>query len=204
MILSSLYFAPISQFALYVQKGPAFKRDIHEHFTKQSYRNRCEIMAANKVLSLSIPLKKYANNTAISAIEISYDENWPALHWKSIESAYRKAPFFEYYADRYYSIFFEQQEKFLIDFNSKLESKLSQDLKIELQEVSSESYEEQYPDWRCIINPKTKTKKFTFPHYYQVFEERHGFVEDLSIIDLLFNLGPSARDYLNRITISEE
>lgn len=202
--LLELHYLPCVQYFIQLLKYEKVILEQHEHYQKRSYRNRCHIMGANGLLRLSIPLQSGKNQQMnIREVKISYQENWQQLHWKSITSAYRNAPFFEYYAD-YLAPLFEQKEIFLFDWNYKLLLQLIELLQLENNTQCSEQYEPKPPfpivDLRNSIQAKKSRHKevlhFEVNPYAQVFEERHGFVPNLSILDLLFCTGPQAILYL--------
>lgn len=201
MILPSSYFAPIVQYALIAQ-GNSYAIESKENFVKQSFRSRCEIAAANGKLSLVVPLKKRKNHTPIEEVEVSYAEGWQKLHWRSIESAYRGSPYFEFYEDEIRPLVF-LETNLLLERNEQIERELKEILRINSKATRTSDYQSQSMDWRNIIHPKNKldTMGVNFPKYIQVFEEKHGFIPNLSILDLLFNLGPDCKTYLEKLTI---
>jgi len=173
--------------------------ECHENYTKRSYRNRCHIAGANGMLRLSIPLEKGKNQqTPIQEVRISYEEPWQAQHWQSIQSAYGNAPFFEYYAD-YIRPFFEQRYEFLFAWNEALLQQLLEILQLPQPECSPTFWQTpptDIKDFRNIITPKdsgsTQDAQFQPQPYVQVFADKHGFMPNLSIVDLLFCTGPEA------------
>lgn len=202
MILPTAYFPSIGQFALAFQAG-AYLLEKQEHFVKQSYRNRCEIYGANGKQKLVVPVK-WRNHSPVHEVELSYAENWQKLHWKSLESAYRASPFFDFYEEEFRPYFEQKEIQYLLEWNSQLEQRVCEllDLKIEVKET--ESYKTSHPDYRKLISPKKKTfsQKLDFPPYLQVFGDKHGFIPNLSILDLLFNLGPESTTYLENLKIN--
>jgi len=178
--------------------------DIFENYIKQTYRNRCCIYAANGKLSLSIPvIKTTGNHTKVKDIEIDYSQPWQRLHWRSIESAYNTSPFFLYYRDAF-EPFYQKQTKFLIDFNTSILTTISKLCKFQCKIKFTEKYAEQTDsiiDFRNTFSPKIKPEQqLSFPHYTQVFGEKHGFIADLSILDLLFNEGKFSKEYLIKMS----
>lgn len=199
LTLSSSCFAPIIQFTL-ISGIENYKIESKEHFVKQSFRSRYQIYGANGLLNLVVPLKKWKNHTPIEKIEVSYDEDWQQLHWRSIESAYRASPFFEFYDEEIKPLVFSKEVN-LIQRNTRIESTILKILGIPTINVFTKSYDQQEPDWRMLINPKNKVEieSFSMPKYIQVFEDKHGFIPNLSILDLLFNLGPESKLYLKQL-----
>jgi len=204
LILSTAYLAPIAHYHL-IKKHGKYLLDGKEHFVKRSQRNRCKILAANGKLSLSIPLKKYTHNDLSEAIKISYEEDWQSQHWKSIQSAYSKSAFFEFYADDFKPFFDEDLTDDLLAFNQLIEDKVLSLLEIDVERNLSSKYLEQEPDWRELLSPKSSEidNNSFFPFYQQVFGSPNDFYPNLSIIDLLFNLGPASRRYLDEVKILE-
>ena len=194
------YFGPIEEFA-YLSQNEEVKYEVKEHFLKQSYRNRCVIYGANGLLRLTVPLVlKSREKTAMENIKISYAENWQSHHWHSIQSAYKNSPFFDFYEEMILPLFFEQFET-LKELNIKTHEVIKQCLQL----TCKASYNEEFSpysenDLRLRIHPK-KEPTVELSRYIQVFEERHGFHPNLSILDLLFNEGPSALIYLQNIKL---
>ncbi|MBL4707673.1 MAG: WbqC family protein [Flavobacteriales bacterium] len=199
MILPSSYFSSIFQFALIAQEKK-YEIEYYEHFIKQSFRSRCEIYGANGKLSLVVPLQKRRNNTPIQNIKVSYEEKWQHLHWKSIESAYRASPYFEFYEEDLKPLVFLKIES-LLERNQVLETEIKSLLGITTEVVQTSLYSPSQPDYREKIHPKNKDLLLAvkFPKYIQVFEEKDGFIPNLSILDLVFNLGPESKSYLQNI-----
>ena len=196
-LLPTAYLAPISYYAILLQHENC-SIEMHEHFIKQSIRNRCEIYGANGKLRLTIPKeRKGSSKTIIQELKISYKDNWQKLHWNAIVSAYNSSPFFEYYKDELQPIF-EEKEDYLVMFNSKLQNTII-DL---LQEENITKNTKEYlhtGDFSDLRNHNWELKEQL--KYNQVFMEKHGFIPNLSILDLLFNLGPESADYLNNVLI---
>ncbi len=194
-LLPTAYLAPISYYAILLQQVYC-KVEYHENFVKQSIRNRCEIYGANGKLRLTIPKQREGSSkTIITNIKISYKDRWHKEHWNAIVSAYNSSPFFEHYKDEIKPIF-EEKEVYLISFNNKLQKLILKLLQAEIKYTASKEYEH-IGNFTDLRNHKFKSNK-TY-RYDQVFMESHGFIPDLSILDLLFNLGPESTDYLNNI-----
>ncbi len=199
-LFSIAYFPPIQ----YYSKMLLFNNirvEQHENFPKQSFRNRCYIYGANGLQALHLPVVKgRSNKTKTRDIRLSYNENWQKNHWKSIESAYRSSPFFEFFEDEF-SIFYSKHFDFLLDFNLQIINVLNKNLGISPTiELSTEfQATSQFPDFRDFIHPKkdfSEDNTFHPSPYQQVFSQKHGFIANLSILDLLCNLGAHANDYL--------
>ena len=206
-LLSTAYLPPIEYFAIILQSG-VWKIENHEHYIKQSYRNRCNIITANGLLNLSIPVNKVdGNHTLTKDIRISYLSNWQSNHWRAIESAYNKSPFFLYYRDDLEK-FYKQSYELLIDYNTELLKFILKKLGISTEINFTEDFlpiNQSENDERYSIHPKLSKGNVIYPHYYQVFEEKHGFIPNVSIVDLLFNEGPESKYYLeNLITKSSK
>jgi len=203
-LLSIAYLGPVQYFTKLLIH-PLQIIECYDHYTKQTYRNRCNIMGANGILTLSIPvIKGHAHKTHVRDIRIDYEKRWQKLHWRSIESAYRHSPFFEFYMDEF-SPFYEQKYEFLIDLNAGLLEVVLHALGIEYRVAYSKAFieagTEDFADYRETIHPKRDPLSdplFVPVPYRQVFAERLGFKANLSIIDLLFNEGPNARLVLER------
>lgn len=172
----------------------------HEHFVKQSYRNRCRIVTAQGVRELSVPLTEKHGNTLITDIKIDHTQKWLNNHWRTIESAYNNAPFFEYYADALHNTLFKKQT-FLYDLNLELLTICRGWLKLQTPVTETMAYEKNpataVADLRNLVNAKKPDdceKYFRPTPYTQVFG--HTFAENMSIIDLIFCEGPNARQVI--------
>jgi hypothetical protein len=197
-VLPMFYLPPVEYFAQLNSYNPDFLIEKHEHFPKQTYRNRANIYSPDGVLTLVVPVVKGSKvHTPVKDVKISYDFNWQRLHWLSLQGCYRRSAYFEYYEDDF-APFYELKETYLYDLNEKLLQLLLKLLKIKTSISYTESYEANYPaltDLRQGIHPKKETG-FPQKPYFQVFEERHGFMKNLSAVDLLFNQGPQSLNYL--------
>lgn len=197
-ILSSLYLAPVEYYSS-LYRSDFVIIEINDNYQKQSYRNRCTIAGANGPLSLSIPIvKPYKGNSKMKDIRIANHGNWQHLHWNAIISAYNSTPYFQYFEDDFRP-FYEKDNLFLHDFNEELRQLISCCLGIQDNVSFSETYIKQevegYTDLREKIHPK-KDSDFKTKPYYQIFTSKHGFINNLSILDLLFNMGNEARLFL--------
>jgi len=236
--------------------------ELHEHFIKQTYRNRCTIYGANGKLDLIVPIEKSkgSERKIMKDCRISYSGPWQKLHWRSLESAYRRSPYFEYYEDEL-APYYEKKTEFLVDWNEMLQEKICKLLHLDVKWGKTEKFEKEYPgivDLRSHFDPNkmrnadchgrglprndnytegaeeiqnadcrgrglprndthkessektqniqhstilstegsAKVDNIQHSSYTQVFGTRHGFIPDLSIVDLLFNTGPEATQYL--------
>ena len=194
------YFGPIEEF-VYLAQHDSVTYEIKEHFVKQSYRNRCVIYGANGLLRLTVPLVlKSREKTAMEDIKISYAENWQSQHWKSIQSAYKNSPFFDFYEELLLPLFLEKYTT-LKELNVKTLSIIKECLQLDCSiKFNSEFIPYSENDLRLTIHPKRKPT-LELSRYIQVFEEKFKFYPNLSILDLLFNEGPSALLYLKKTEI---
>jgi hypothetical protein len=172
----------------------------YEHYVKQTYRNRCVIAAPDGALALTVPVVKPADAHApMRDIRISDHGNWRHLHWNALASAYNHTPFFEYYKDDFRP-FYDRKYTFLMDFNEALCRLICSLMDIMPHIQRTTEYRQTLlpdeADFRLRISPKqdyrTDDPSFVVKPYYQVFQERFGFLPNLSIVDLLFNMGPES------------
>jgi len=201
IILSTAYFPPVEYF-FFLNHSKNVLIDSFENYQKQTYRNRCIIYGSNGPLSLVIPvIKTNKPKTIFKDILISYDEDWQKVHWRSISAAYNSSPFFLYYQDDILKIL-EKKHRFLIDLNNELLMKLLDLTNIDTSISQASSYikDPEELDLRNTISPKNKIQEIlNYPSYIQVFDDKHGFISNLSILDLLFNEGPNTLEYLKKI-----
>ena len=167
------------------------------HFQKQTYRNRTEIYGPNGKLKLTIPIShnKFQKNQLDSEVKIFNNSYWQRDHWKSLESSYRSSPFFEFYEDDLYPFFHRRHEK-LMDLNIALIKKIFSLLEIVIKFKKTNKVDE----FSELIRAKQKTIYKT-PIYHQVFNSKYGFINNLSILDLIFNVGPESNNYLKKLQI---
>lgn len=192
LLTHTLYLAPIP---LYVQlfKADRLIIDTEALFVKQTFRNRTVIATENGTQNLTIPVV-HNGNQPMRDVRISEHGNWRHLHWNAMVSAYRKSPFFDYYADDF-AHFYEERDGFLLDLNMRLHNVVCELLGLEKEILFTHETEINNPlDIRAIAEPKAidTIKEYTPQPYYQVFAMRNGFIPNLSIADLLFNMGPEA------------
>ena len=193
-VIFPLFYLPPIEFykQLIDNKDKSIVIEQHEHFPKQTYRNRTAIYGPNGKLNLVVPVVKGSKvHTPIKDVKISYDEDWQRLHWLSLQTSYRRSAYFEFYEDDF-APFYEKKYEFLLDFNTEIFQLLLKQLKLKIDINFSNSYEENYvKDFRGSIHPKKESAYKPKP-YYQVFEDKFGFMPNLSIVDLLFSQGPQA------------
>lgn len=187
---SIAYFSELAKYEKVIIEG-------HEHFPKQTYRNRCDILGANGILSLSIPVKREnGSHTPTSRILTSSTENWRMRHWRSIMSGYESAPFFDYYGMEIQEILFNEEESLLSYNQTILERMLSWlDLEIELQrsDFFAPPLED---DYRRSVIEKNHGQAIETAPYIQVFPGENNFRKSLSILDAILCLGPLARNLI--------
>lgn len=192
--LSSAYLPPVQYFCkLYAFESVII--EVTENYLKQTYRNRCTIATANGTQALSIPIEKPKTEKCLTKeIRISNHGRWRHLHWHALLSAYGMSPFFEYYQDDF-APFYERRFDFLFDFNEQLMLLICNLLDIHPQISYTSHYHPHVEnDFREQIRPKHTVADDTFSPkpYHQVFHEKQGFLPNLSIVDLLFNMGPES------------
>lgn len=193
--VSPLLTFPNIRWWMQILAAEAVVFDGHEFFQKMSYRNRYRISGSNNPILLSVPLAQGRDqHTAMKEIRIFNQQRWQVQHWRTLESVYKRTPYFEHYE---YSLrpLFETTFDGLADFNRQTIGWTKQQLKLNFEEQETESYIKDYPA-DIIDLRKPEAAPATLPIYYQVFEDRIGFQPDLSILDLLFSEGPQAINYL--------
>lgn len=207
ILLSTAYLPPVQYMSKFLL-DPQVKIERFENYQKQSYRNRCYIYGANGIQCLSIPVKKnHGEKTIITDVMIDYTCNWQKIHMKSLESAYRLSPFFEYYADELMDIYREKVPS-LFDWNLRLLEILLGLLNMKTKPEITASWEplaEEKGDYRQSIHPKKRLNKsdalFNPQPYQQVFQDRFDFIPNLSIVDLLFNEGAESLNLLGNTIV---
>ena len=209
-ILATTYFGPV-QWYQKLNRFDGVLMEQHEHFLKQTYRNRCVIATTQGVQALTVPVEAPVgegvalSKTEIKDVRISNHGKWRTEHWNALQSAYGESPFFEFYEDDIRP-FFEDRWEFLLDFNMAITEKMCELLDIHPHIELTSSYQNSLPigeglgeaDFRIVIHPKhpQEDSDFSPKPYYQVYKERFGFLPNLSILDLLFNMGNEAVLYL--------
>ena len=195
-LIHPTYFPSISNFAAIVQsEGIVF--EIEDNFQKQTNRNRTYIYSPNGIQMLNIPIKHSLDlHQKTKDVKLETNVDWQKQHFKSLEAAYRTSPFFEFFEDAIQPIF-TKKHTFLMDLNFETIEILFKCLKLKSNyQKTSEYFHEtpDYHDFRNLANGKKDTS--SFESYTQVFGEKHGFINNLSALDLIFNEGKFALDYL--------
>ena len=192
--LSTTYFGPV-QWYQKLYRYDQVVIDGEERFQKQTYRNRCLIATTQGVQALTVPVV-HDSKSSISDMLISDHGNWRHLHWQALQSAYGDSAFFEYYEDDLRPFFKENNWERLVDYNDAICRKVCELLDIQPSIVHQSSQD--CSDFRLVINPKhpLEDSEFMPRKYYQVYQQKHGFLSNLSILDLLFNMGPESIFFL--------
>ncbi|PWA07214.1 WbqC family protein [Flavobacterium psychrotolerans] len=196
VILHPSYFPSISQYVAMAQ-ADSITFEMEDNFQKQTNRNRTYIYSPNGIQLLNIPIKHAIGKhqkTKDVKLETAFD--WQKQHFKSLEAAYRTSPFFEYFESELLPIF-NKKHTFLMDLNFETMEIVSKCLRLQLEYKKTTEYFHEasdYTDFRTLVNGKKDTS--IFENYTQVFNEKYGYINNLSILDLLFNEGRYALDYL--------
>lgn len=189
--LIELHFFPCLEYFYHLNRSELFILEAHESFQKQSYRSRCEILSPNGVLSFNIPIIHGETRNSIQTTLIEYKQNWVLIFWKTLEAAYKRSPYFDYFEMIFKPILFQKEES-LFNLNLKILKGCIQFLSINTKLVVTEKFNEQVmdvEDLRNTIFPKREKDLFLFSNYPQNFGE--SFINNLSIIDLMMNEGPA-------------
>lgn len=198
-LLQTTYFGPVQWY----QKLNRYDHCVieqHDTYQKQTYKNRCVIATANGLQALTVPVEVSSNREEVKDVRISDHNNWRKVHWHALQSAYSESPFFDYYVDDIRP-FFEKKYAFLIDFNEAIRQKMCELLDIETSVSYSSGFRVHgsgFKDFREVIRAKHPQEDVEFEArpYWQVFQHRYGFQPNLSILDLLFCMGPESVFYL--------
>ena len=200
-LLQTTYFGPIQWYQKLYRYDQCLIEQ-YDSFHKQTYRNRCIIATANGLQALTVPVEH--DSQFVKDLRISDHNQWRRVHWNALQSAYSESPFFEYYADDLHP-FFEKKYDFLIDFNEAIRQKICELIDIHPHvEYTSSFLSPHIPlpshldDFRDVIHAKHPQPDADFQpkEYWQVFRHKHGFLPNLSILDLLFCMGPESVFYL--------
>jgi hypothetical protein len=198
ILVHPTYFPSISHFAAIMQSERIIF-EVEDNFQKQTNRNRTYIYSPNGIQLLNIPIKHSKElHQKTKDIKIENDFNWQKQHFKSLEAAYRSSPFFEFFEDDFYPIF-EKKHQFLMDLNIETIELISKCMRVIFNFESTKEYfheikDNSVLDFRSLADGKKD--KLQFENYAQVFDDKHGFLNNLSVLDLLFNEGKYAVDYL--------
>ena len=190
-LLPLAYAGPIAHWVP-ICKQQSIIWEVQDFYHKQTYRNRMEIHAANGKLMLSIPIQHlgYEGHQYYKDVQIANEFTWQRNHWLSLKTAYQSSPFFEYYEDDIAPLY-QKPFKSLLVFNKKVMETICELLQLQAPQETTKTYEKDSPhhDLRHLIDAKN-AKPTTIYEYIQVFSEKNGFISNLSILDILFNMGP--------------
>lgn len=197
VLVHPTYFPSIATFVA-IANAEKTTFEVCDNYQKQTYRNRMYIYDAYGKLPLTVPvIYSQKNRQLYKDILISNDENWQDLHWKSIQSAYSSSPFFEFYEHELQPLFTTKFE-YLLDYNFKCLELIYECLQLPFEYETTDTFQktpEGLTDYRSLADSR-KEKEQKFKPYAQVFDDKHGFIPNLSILDLIFNEGPNATLYL--------
>lgn len=188
MIIPSSYLPPISWFTALLKSGEPVFIEQHEHYVKQSIKNRCSIDSPNGILNLSVPVDRsdfVGGKCLMKDVRISNHNDWRRQHWYALETSYFNSPFFEYLQDDFHAIY-EKEWKYLIDFNEALVKACLDVMELDTPLQRTASFQ------GCASLDAFRNER----PYYQVFQQKHGFLPNLSIIDLIFNMGKESVLYI--------
>ena len=197
-LLQTTYFGPV-QWYQKLNRYDCCCIEQYDSYQKQTFRNRCVIATANGLQALTVPVEHDTLKT--KDLRISDHNQWRRVHWNALQSAYSESPFFEYFQDDIRP-FFEKKYDYLIDFNEAIRQKICELIDIEPKVEYTKEFISSTPstiaDYREVIHAKhpQPDADFTPMRYWQVFERKHGFQPNLSILDLLFNMGTESVFYL--------
>jgi hypothetical protein len=197
ILVSTAYLPPVEYFSL-IARADEVLIEREENYVKQSFRNRCYILSAHGPQLLSVPVYLGSlHKTQLKDIRIDYSKRWQQVHIGAITASYSASPYFQFYFENIEKVI-SKKPAFLIDLNTDLTETILNMLKLKIQLRFTSEFEtpaESLYDFRYRISPKNKSS-FLMKEYLQVFNNANGFVHGLSIIDLVFNMGPEAVDFL--------
>lgn len=203
-LLHPTYFPTIAQFHLLVSTPCTM--EVSDNYQKQTYRNRAYIYGANGKQLLSVPVLHTGSQTGrqlFKNVRVDNSVSWQKIHWKTLETAYRTSPYFEFYEDEIRSVFTKKYE-FLLDLNLATIEVVCQCLQIDIRWNKTTAYQENHEhlqDFRYLTSAKTPYQIQQEP-YYQIFSNKHGFLPNLSVLDVLFHEGSHSERYLlNQVEI---
>ncbi|MGB3152663.1 MAG: WbqC family protein, partial [Maribacter sp.] len=197
------YFPNVTSFAAIIQNKVCW--EIHDNYQKQTYRNRIKVCTDRGLHILSIPIVHVGNTQGrqlYSEVKIDNTYNWQRQHWRTLETAYRTTPFFEFYEDEIHPLY-DSKFEYLQDFNLRTIETICDFLQIEMPTMKTQKFQvhlKEAEDYGFLVNSK-KELQLDYAPYNQVFGDRHGFITNLSILDLLFNIGPETSTYLSKLIL---
>lgn len=196
-LLQTTYFGPV-QWYQKLRRYDQCLIEQYDSYQKQTFRNRCVIATANGMQALTVPVEHGEEKILLKDLRISDHNQWRRVHWNALQSAYSESPFFEYYVDDIRP-FFEQKYEFLIDFNETIRQKICELIDFQPKVTYTTNFLNDHDaDFREVISAKhpLPDPDFQPKRYWQVFQHKHGFLPNLSILDLLFCMGPESIFYL--------
>lgn len=196
------YFSPISQYGMLFQSNDVLF-EVEDNYQKQTYRNRCYIFGPNGKQLLNIPIShpKSEGRKKTKDIIVEENSNWQNQHYKSLKIAYRNSPFFEFFEDDI-RLIFEKKYKYLLDLNLDTFQFLNDALDLnKVVSLTKEYNKNTFNDYRFLANAKSDYKWSLAP-YIQMFDDKHGYIENLSILDLLFMEGPNTISFLEKVNVT--
>lgn len=202
VLLHPSYFPSIAHF-VYISQAKEIVFEKWDNYQKQTFRNRLYIYGANGKQMLNIPIKHTGTGRQLyKDVRLENDFPWQKEHWKTIQTAYRTSPFFEYYEDELVNLF-TKKHSFLMDFNMKTIETVLECLQLDIELGFTEKFSQEHDDVTDKRNLIVAKSPLALPleNYTQVFGSKHGFIENLSILDLLFNEGSNALTYLENQSI---
>lgn len=200
ILFSTAYFPPLQYFVYFIEAGDIII-ERYENYIKQTYRNRCKIYSPNGIQVLSVPVERGSfHKVNISLLKIDYSRPWQENHLRALKTAYNSSAFYEFYIDEIRDIIMSKH-KFLFDLNMEILQNMLSILGLDNNIITTGSYKsiwEGNMDHRNTIHPKKDKRDFNnnIPEYFQVFSVKSGFIPNLSILDLIFNMGPESYSYL--------
>jgi len=197
ILVSTAYLAPVEYFSLLSKADEVFI-EANENYIKQSYRNRCYILSTHGPQLLSVPVYLGSiHKTSLKDIRIDYSKRWQQVHLRALKASYSSSPYYQFYFEDI-ELIISKRTDYLIDLNMELLESLLKMLKLKPRISYTTHFEPEgrsETDYRYMISPKKKSS-FIEKEYLQVFSDGGKFVPGLSIVDLIFNLGPEAVEYL--------
>lgn len=201
-LFSTAYFPPVAYMAALIQ-FPEVRIEVKETFPKQTYRNRMEIMTAEGVRTLSVPTLRN-NHSRTEEVRIDYKERWNIIHLRTLDAAYAASPYYQYYRDDIVALLSSHHDR-LVDLNTAILEWLLKKTKTSCIICATDDYipatKDNECDYRNAFSPKHLYPTYGFKPYYQVFNDRQSFAPNLSILDLLMNLGGETRNYLTALPL---